>query len=616
MNLPMIVPNKNDILLGRGGINHTHPGNVQLRVLAGRLALDYNNAGKKMKTQKSRELVQHIHALWPPGRFLQRNKQFDRWEVALDDVTRNKASQALRDAVTEFTGIGRKDGKVSLDIDQIRHERDEADSHTNIMGGYDTIQASVDDDANRRYNALPAKANERGCVSGVGSMYVGGAGRESNDAYFSSGEMEDSAMKAANVSKLQTMINQHTALIREQDEERLARSHSGSHARTGTTTWNPHNEAGRSNAQRRPSIQSIQSASESLSIDNEYHNRGRVTPSTSNVEYYKSVLWPDKGPAKPAAAPESVESSDVDMETDRNGEYQVYNAISTKFNQNSRRNPKPEMATIGEHQIPSGEFDGSNRAKRDHYIDSAGLYPGDIQNGIRSQRELESRLLLQQRTYQQEEERRKLRETLSNQVQQSQLQQQMQIQMKQLQRKHHVQQQVRFNQQIQQSAHEQALMHQLQQARMEVRMQVNSGFNGSSMNMLESSAMDEGVRHLPQNQNRLKSINSENMQVPNPQDDQSRFMSKTYRGLIRRMKKQHTQPSPCGLQGNGHENDYQSGHQHSHVSFGMDTFSNLDTFSNVSSTDSLETTASNGVDSERNLDMNDFDWQGHGGRHY
>merc|ERR1719469_1830150 len=101
-------------------------------------------------------------------------------------------------------------------------------------------------------------------------------------------------------------------------------------------------------------------------------------------------------------------------------------------------------------------------------------------------------------------------------------------------------------------------------------MQVNSNFSGPSMNMLESSAMDEGLRHVSQNQNRLQSMNSENNQVTDPEDDQSKFMSKTYRGLIRRMKKQQTQPAQHQRsRGNGHEYEHQgSNHQHSHVSFG------------------------------------------------
>lgn len=102
MQISNLIPNENDILLGRGGINHTHSGNTNLRNFAGALAEHYHKAGKKLKTDMSRELVKLVHDQWPSGRFIKRNKHVDRWEVVSDEIARNKASQALRDAVTEL----------------------------------------------------------------------------------------------------------------------------------------------------------------------------------------------------------------------------------------------------------------------------------------------------------------------------------------------------------------------------------------------------------------------------------------------------------------------------------------------------------------------------------
>ena len=74
MQVSNLIPNENDILLGRGGINHTHSGNTNLRNFAGALAEHYHKAGKRLKTDMSRELVKLVHDQWPSGRFIKRNK--------------------------------------------------------------------------------------------------------------------------------------------------------------------------------------------------------------------------------------------------------------------------------------------------------------------------------------------------------------------------------------------------------------------------------------------------------------------------------------------------------------------------------------------------------------
>tara|TARA_B110000114_G_C14740035_1_gene256728 strand:- start:26 stop:358 length:333 start_codon:yes stop_codon:yes gene_type:complete len=81
----------------------------------------------------------------------------------------------------------------------------------------------------------------------------------------------------------------------------------------------------------------------------------------------------------------------------------------------------------------------------------------------------------------------------------------------------------------------------------------------------------------------------------------------SYRGMMRKMKKQQTQAVPNGMPLQGNELHVQtSTSSNPNFSMGAETFSNLDTFSNVSS----------GVSSAKNLDMSDFDWQGQTGSHF
>lgn len=90
---------QNDILMGRGGKNNQHSGNDQLRALAREECRNYRTASKKGKSYISRELVRSVRGMHPPGRFLKKNNDTGLWEDVGDDVAREKASQALRDAV-------------------------------------------------------------------------------------------------------------------------------------------------------------------------------------------------------------------------------------------------------------------------------------------------------------------------------------------------------------------------------------------------------------------------------------------------------------------------------------------------------------------------------------
>lgn len=109
-------PHENDILMGRGGKNNQHIGNEKLRQLARLQSKNYQTASKKGKSSISRDLVQQVRNMNPPGRFLKKkesSKSSDGassscyWEDVGDDIAREKTSQVLRDAVSILIGVRR-----------------------------------------------------------------------------------------------------------------------------------------------------------------------------------------------------------------------------------------------------------------------------------------------------------------------------------------------------------------------------------------------------------------------------------------------------------------------------------------------------------------------------
>jgi hypothetical protein len=98
------MPRENDVLMGRGGKNNQHLGNENLRNLARDRSEAYRKATKKGKSDLSRELVVLMRALDPPGRFLRKDPETSMWEDVGDEIAREKASQVLRDAVSEKNG--------------------------------------------------------------------------------------------------------------------------------------------------------------------------------------------------------------------------------------------------------------------------------------------------------------------------------------------------------------------------------------------------------------------------------------------------------------------------------------------------------------------------------
>ena len=93
--------NPNDVLLGRGGHTFRHIGNRKFRDLARSLAKKYANSTKLEKSQISRDMVNSLKDVDPPGRFLKK-VSIHEWEEVPNVIAREKASQCLRDAVLEL----------------------------------------------------------------------------------------------------------------------------------------------------------------------------------------------------------------------------------------------------------------------------------------------------------------------------------------------------------------------------------------------------------------------------------------------------------------------------------------------------------------------------------
>lgn len=97
---PIVTPNENDVLCGRGGSINSHKGNEQFREFVEKRKRVYLTARfKREKRLIASSIVSEIRAMNPPGRFLARkgNKDTGFWYDIGDEKARDKASQALRE---------------------------------------------------------------------------------------------------------------------------------------------------------------------------------------------------------------------------------------------------------------------------------------------------------------------------------------------------------------------------------------------------------------------------------------------------------------------------------------------------------------------------------------
>lgn len=113
-------PHAHDVLCGRGGGINSHPGNITFRTWVRERKEAYNLAHTKVaKTNVSREILDRVASLKPPGRFLQREEvdkgpgiKSSQFWVEIDDIkAMAKTSQALREGAPAI----RAKAKVSTD---------------------------------------------------------------------------------------------------------------------------------------------------------------------------------------------------------------------------------------------------------------------------------------------------------------------------------------------------------------------------------------------------------------------------------------------------------------------------------------------------------------------
>ena len=98
-----IIPNSNDVLMGRGGTNNKHVGNENFRILAQRRSIQYASSSRNNKSQIHAALVEDVFNMRPPGRFIRKDRKSKEWIKVDIDEALEKASRTLREAVAKHS---------------------------------------------------------------------------------------------------------------------------------------------------------------------------------------------------------------------------------------------------------------------------------------------------------------------------------------------------------------------------------------------------------------------------------------------------------------------------------------------------------------------------------
>lgn len=109
---PILDPNCNDVLSGRGGRINAHAGNVQFRNLVHSKRNHYLNLQTKKleKAYIAAEIVRHVRTMEPPGRFLKEDADGVWYDIG-DAKAIKKVGQALREDAPEMRQeVGGPDG--------------------------------------------------------------------------------------------------------------------------------------------------------------------------------------------------------------------------------------------------------------------------------------------------------------------------------------------------------------------------------------------------------------------------------------------------------------------------------------------------------------------------
>jgi len=102
----ILKPREHDVLLGRGGMTNSNPGNIHFRKLVNQHKMRYLSANKIEKPKVAREVVNVWKQMDPPGRFLQKKDEGDKgaapvWIETSDKKAQEKASQCLRERTSD-----------------------------------------------------------------------------------------------------------------------------------------------------------------------------------------------------------------------------------------------------------------------------------------------------------------------------------------------------------------------------------------------------------------------------------------------------------------------------------------------------------------------------------
>ena len=97
---PITEIHENDVLLGRGGLTNTNPGNIKFRKLVSKYRVHYCTAPKGDKGALARYLCNYVRAM--NGRFLAKAPDDPSWYEVGDEKAVSKCGQALREGTAEF----------------------------------------------------------------------------------------------------------------------------------------------------------------------------------------------------------------------------------------------------------------------------------------------------------------------------------------------------------------------------------------------------------------------------------------------------------------------------------------------------------------------------------
>lgn len=100
VNNPITEIKDNDVLLGRGGLTNTNPGNIKFRKLVSKYRVHYCTAPKGDKGALARYLCNYVRAMH--GRFLAKASDGPAWYEVGDEKAVSKCGQALREGTAEF----------------------------------------------------------------------------------------------------------------------------------------------------------------------------------------------------------------------------------------------------------------------------------------------------------------------------------------------------------------------------------------------------------------------------------------------------------------------------------------------------------------------------------